>query len=82
MMFGKFNVEDIVWQQMKANGESAKPCDLCGKYLLAVRDIRKPAYCINCQPKATKLKRYQNADHPPGEQEKEYIVNNMIRGGR
>jgi len=73
MKYGQFDIEDQVYHDMKAKGMSPKPCSLCGKVLLAVRDLHKPAYCINCENKKSRLARYTNPGYSPTQEERDRI---------
>lgn len=79
MTIGAFTLEPAVYHDMKLRGESPVPCYGCGKVLLAVRDIRKPAYCINCEYKKDRLKRYTNRGHMPTKEERQHIFSGSWR---
>jgi len=77
----KYSIPPDAYAMMRQKGLSAKECDFCHAVLLAVRDVSKPSYCINCEGKASKLKRYSNQGYNPTEAEKARILQKLKRAG-
>lgn len=83
VQIGKFSLEDQVYREIKARGNSIVPCAGCGQYLLEVRDVRSgDNYCIGCSGKKTRLGRYKNSHYSPTQNERLNIFNSLNRAGR
>ena len=77
----KYSIPPDAYAMMRQKGLSAKECDFCHSVLLAVKNIRDTAYCINCEGKASHLKRYSNPNYNPTEAEKARILQKLKRAG-
>jgi len=75
---GPYTIEDQTYRDIKAAGHSIKQCEGCG-VLLEVRDVRTEQFCIECQRKATYLKRYENRGYHPNANDRQQIMKRLAR---
>lgn len=76
------DVEDQVYREVKARGNSIAPCQGCGLVLLEIRDTHGENFCINCINKKSRLSRYSNSHYRPTQAERQQVLRGSYRAGR